>query len=366
VVDAGIRERLTHWLSKVFALNTSAVNWGRGALLLDVVLVPLMVFWSIGYEQYLISAVFGAVFALVCDPGGAYGQRLVRMVLFALTGAGLTALGFGLGGSAWGWLVLVTFAVTLGCGLAVVRGVHVFVAGMLLNIWFIIALGYEFSLHQQTRITSYVWAQTLAWAAGSALWIAVASVAWLLGGRGDATQPVAEIPGDATPRTLSPQIVGFAVIRAVALAGAVALAFGADLSHAVWLPIATVIAMRPSLEQGTLIAAQRVVGALIGAVAAGLLLLIPAHEHGARLLTVDQGLEIVAIVLLMHAAAIRFVNYTHYTAAVAAAVLILVDLTQPSNYSAEGYRVLWTLIGVTIGVVVMLLAQLLAKRRAPA
>ena len=37
----------------------------------------------------------------------------------------------------------------------------------------------------------------------------------------------------------------------------------------------------------------------------------------------------------------------------------------PSNYAAEGYRVLWTLCGVAIGVLVMFLAGLLAKR-APA
>ena len=41
------------------------------------------------------------------------------------------------------------------------------------------------------------------------------------------------------------------------------------------------------------------------------------------------------------------------------------DLPQPSNYAAEGYRVLWTVCGVSIGVLVMLLAGLLAKR-APA
>jgi len=47
-------------------------------------------------------------------------------------------------------------------------------------------------------------------------------------------------------------------------------------------------------------------------------------------------------------------------------VLTLLDLPHPSNYSAEGYRVLWTLCGVAIGVLVMFLAGLLAKRTAKA
>jgi hypothetical protein len=63
----------------------------------------------------------------------------------------------------------------------------------------------------------------------------------------------------------------------------------------------------------------------------------------------------------MHAAAIRFWNYAFYCAAIAAGVLILVDLPQPSNFGAEGDRVLWTLSGAGIGVVVMLLASPLAN-----
>jgi hypothetical protein len=62
--------------------------------------------------------------------------------------------------------VLVAFAVTLAAGLAVTFGVRRFVAALLLNIWFIVALGIAFSLHQQARITSYAWAQVLAWAGG--------------------------------------------------------------------------------------------------------------------------------------------------------------------------------------------------------
>src|SRR5262245_11714187 len=366
MTSAGMRERLTGWLSKVSTHDPSALHWARGVLLLDVMLVPLVFFWAYGHEVYVVSALIGAVFSLVTDPGRAYGQRVIRMILFGLFGAGVTALGFWLGGKAWGWLVLVTFAVTLVCGLAIVAGAHALVAGMMLNIWFIITLGIGFGLHQQSHITSHVCAQVLAWAAGSTLWILVTFIVWLVSGRPDAPQPVAELPGDTTPKKLTGPIVAFALIRALALAGAVAIAFGANLTHGVWLPIATVIAMKPSVEQSTVVATQRVIGALIGAVAAGLLLLIPANEHGVRLLAIDHGLQVVALVLLVHAAAVMFFNYALFMAAITAAVLVLEDLFQPSNYSAEGYRVLWTLCGVAIGVAVMLLPQLLARRKAHA
>ena len=160
-------------------------------------------------------------------------------------------------------------------------------------------------------------------------------------------------------------MVLFALIRAIAIAGASALAFGLNLSHGYWMPIATMIAMKPDLGQSALIAAQRLAGAAIGAAVAALLL-IPANETGLRPLVLEHGLEIVAIVLLMHGVATRFWNYALYCAAIAAGVLILLDAPQPSNFDAVGYRVAWTAAGVGIGVLVMLLARLLAKRTAKA
>lgn len=106
------------------------------------------------------------------------------------------------------------------------------------------------------------------------------------------------------------------------------------------------IAMKPSLEQAALVSAQRLAGALTGAVVAALLLWVPAGEHGLKLFAVHRGLEVVALVLLMHGAGIRFWNCTFHSAAIAAGVLVLVDLPQPSDNAAEGYRVLWTLRGV--------------------
>jgi hypothetical protein len=372
MADASVRQgqpvsrKLLSWLSKVFELNPAGLNWPRAVMILDVMLVPLVVFWAIGYEQYLISALFGALLTALADPGGSYGQRVVRKTEFAAIGAGLTALGFGIGGYAWGWLVLAAFAVTLVSGLAVMFGVRRFVTGLLLNIWFIIVLALAFSFHHQTRITQYTWAQTLAWVGGAAVWISATFIAWLIRGRKDVPQPIAELPGDTSRHKLTRPAVMFAVIRAVVIAGTEALALGLNLSHGYWMPIAAIVAMRPSLEGAALVAVQRLLGAAIGAAAAALLLLIPANEHGLKLLSITFGLEVVAIVLFMHAAGIRFWNYAVYYGAVSAGVLILLDLRQPSNYGAEGYRLLWTLCGVAIGVVVMLLAGLLGKRKGKA
>ena len=111
-----VRQKIADWLSKVFELNPAGLNWPRAVMILDVVLVPLVVFWAIGHEEYLLSAVFGVLFAALADPGGGYWQRAFRIFVFGAIGAGLTALAFGIGGDAWGWLVLATFVVTLASG----------------------------------------------------------------------------------------------------------------------------------------------------------------------------------------------------------------------------------------------------------
>jgi uncharacterized membrane protein YccC len=351
-VQRGIRT----WLSKVFAVNPAGLNWPLGVLYLDVILVPVFVGWAIGYEQYIHSAVFGAIFTLLIDRRGAITQRLARLGIFAVAGAGVAALGYSLGGAAWGWLALVSFGVTLVAGLAAAVGADPSAGALFLNLWFIIALASAIGLHQHTGATSHVWAQVVAWVAGSGLWILVTVVAWLVRGRPGMPQPA-----DTSRGRPGPQLIVFALIRAIAIAGSVALAYGLNLSHGDWLPIATLFAMKPDLQQTTVAAAQRLVGTVTGAVAAGLLLLVPAAEHGPRLDTVDHALQVVAIVFLMHATAVALWNNAVSSAAIAAAILILVDLQQPTNYSAEGDRALWTLVGVAIGTFVTLLTQLLPK-----
>ena len=348
-------------LSRVFELNPRGLNWARGVMFIDVALVPLVVLLAVGEEQYLLSAVFGALFAGVADPGGDYGYRASHIAVFGLMGAAVTALGFWIGPQDWGWVVLAAFVVTLMAGLAVMFGQHRFVAAVLVNRWFVIALVLG-SNQSDAHLTSHTWAQALAWIGGTALWIALTFAAWLIRGRKDRPPPMAELPGDTSAIKLTPPLIMFAVLRALALAGATAIAFGASLSHADWLPIATMVALKPSLDQTTVVAAQRVAGALIGAAAAVLLMLIAAGESGPKLVSIRIALEVLVIIFLLHGAAIRFWNYAFYTAAIAAGALLAIDLPDPSDYSAEADRVLWTLVGVAIAVLVTLLAGLLAKR----
>ncbi len=188
--------KVMSFLSKVFKLNPQGLNWPRAVMFLDVALVPLVVLLVIGKEQYLVSAVFGVLFAGMVDPGGSYGYRASHIVVFGLAGAAMTALGFGIATSAWGWLVLAAFVITVVAGLTVKFGVHRFIAALLLNLWFFVALVLGAN-HHNAHVTSHTWAQVLAWVGGTALWIAVTFIGWSIHGRKDRPQPLAELPGDS-------------------------------------------------------------------------------------------------------------------------------------------------------------------------
>ena len=128
------------FVSQVFALNPQGLNWARGVFFVDVALVPYVVLVAVGEQQYFLSAVFAVLFAGVSDPGGSFGYRALRLAVFGLVGAAVTAVGFGIATSGWGWLVLAVFVVTLVSGLAVKFGLHSSCVAMLLNTWFVVAL----------------------------------------------------------------------------------------------------------------------------------------------------------------------------------------------------------------------------------
>ena len=128
-------------VSKVFQLNRQGFNLRRGVVFAVVLGLLIIVGVLPAERRYFLTAIFGALIVAVSDPGGNYGYRVPRLAVVAGAGALLTALGFGIGGGAWGFVVLAAFVATLLGGLAVTYGLHRFVAAYLLNIWFIIALG---------------------------------------------------------------------------------------------------------------------------------------------------------------------------------------------------------------------------------
>ncbi len=340
-------------LSKVFAADGKKLNVKSGAAVAALLFLLWFAIVQTNQQKYFVPVVFAVLLVAQSDPGGAIGSRIAGMSLFALLGALVTAFGFYVGDEAWGFVVLAVFAVTLACGLAVKLGVHRFAAGLLLNVWFLVVL--SLATHDTGHLKISPWDQALAWSVGAAAWIALMFVVWVVSRGRWRPAPVMDLPGSQSPVHLTRPIVLFALIRSVALAASTAIAFGAGLASADWMPIATIVAMKPSLEQSRLFGEQRLVGAAMGAAAAIPILILVGSKH---------ALEVIIILLAGLGIAIKGVNYAYYAAAIACAALIAADLPQPTNYAAEGRRVLFTLVGVGIGVIVMFVADRLQKHSA--
>lgn len=340
-------------LAKVFELNRAGFNLQRGVGVTVVMLVPLIILALIHQPHYWLGVAFGALFVGLCDPGGHYAYRVTRMAAVAAPGALLTLLGCAIGGGAWGWVVLAIFMVTLLSGLTATFGQHGFVAALLLNIWFVIALSLP-AAYQAAGVPTIAWAQALAWLTGSALAVTSTFVFWLVRGRTARPQPAADmVPGSTARIPLTGRLALFAVIRAIAVSLSGAIAFGLQLPDADWMPVATLAAMKPSLQQSTLVAGQRLVGAALGAAVAALFLVTVSNRI---------ALGVVIVVLAAIAVSIRTVNYALYCAGIAGAVLVAMGVPHPANLGDEGRRILFTFVGVGIAVVVMLLATLLQTR----
>ena len=243
-------------LNDVFALNRKGLNVPRGLEALVVLSLPFIVLIALDEEKYLLSVAFGVVFVAASDPGGELAARLRPVLGTAIAGALLTWFGFAIGDGGWGFVVVATFVVTVLCGLTMAFGIHTFIAAYLINAWFLVAISVPLS-YQSSGVSTTAWSQALAWLIGSALWIALMLIGWLARHRGPVASHFPEIPTDTTPVPLTPPRIFYAVIRAAAVAIAVAIAFGFDLPNADWMPIATLVAMKASLDQSVLVAEQR-------------------------------------------------------------------------------------------------------------
>jgi hypothetical protein len=306
---------------------------------------------ALHWEHYWLSATFGLVFMVVSDSGGDYAHRARDLAVLEVLGALLTALAFALGTGAWGYIALAALLVTLAAGLYLRFGLPVFVVAVFLNIWFIVALSLAAG-YAASSVTTSSSKQALAWLLGTALWLGISFFLRLIRRR-----KLAEATESTKPIALTRPVVLFAVVRALTIAVAVAIPFGLKVPEAFLMPVATIVALKPSLEQSTLMAEQRVIGTLIGAVLAAGLLLTVESKH---------ALAAVIVVFVAAMASVIKVNYALFCAGLGVAVLVALDLPNPTNFSNEGRRVLYTFAGVALAVAVTFLLDRLKKRSAKA
>jgi hypothetical protein len=342
-------------LTKVFELKRGGFSLSKGVELVVIMVLPLIVLEVASAPQYWLTVAFAILFTALSDPGNdvPYAVRARSFACVLLIGALVTTVAFGVGADNWIAVVIVAFVATLLSGFAAAYGKHAALVGYFLMVWFLIALSLP---HDYAAVPwpATAWSQALAWLAGSVLWF---GLTFLLSLRHSGPKPSHEEPAEADAPGWSQGLVAFSVLRALAIALAVAVAWGFTLPHADWMPVAALVVMKPDLGESVLMAEQRVAGAILGALVA------------AALLTLVHDRLVLAVVILLAGAlagAMRYVNYAIYCALVATTVLIGLGSGTPGNLTDNWERVGWTLVGVVIGLGVMLLAASVRKERTPA
>jgi uncharacterized membrane protein YccC len=140
----------------------------------------------------------------------------------------------------------------------------------------------------------------------------------------------------------SSPVLRHAVRLASATAIAVAVARFADVPHGYWIPLTVVMVLRPETAHTYTRCVGRVAGNVIGIVVASAVILL-LHPTGYVAATL-------AVVFLGVAYAVSGFGYLALSAALAAAIVLLVDVGGTTGTAAVGDRLLATLIGGALAI----------------
>jgi hypothetical protein len=339
------------WIASLFTLKRGQLHPLLAIVVAVILVVSLLVLRALGHPELFLSFSFGLLVTGLSDivVRGAYPTRVRWSGAIVLVGAVVTALGFLMGGASWVVVALAVLVTTLLSTLAMAYGKRGAIAGLLLNVWFIVALSASFALENtRTQTSSLAGSRALAWLVGGGLWLVVLGVAWGVRRRAQEQHSAPVTPPQETAAArVSRPLVTFAVLAAVAVGLATAVAWGFVIPNAVWMPVAAIVAMKPSLGASAYAGGQRIAGAILGGILAALLLTVVHNQTALAVVIVLVG----AVGIALHE-----VNYALYYACISTAVLTALGLPHPGNLADNWERVAWTLTGVVIALAVIYVA----------
>jgi hypothetical protein len=319
-------EAASSWIGSLFTFDSKQLNLFEGVINTLIVIAPLLLLGAFGHAELWLSFSFGALYTRLARVAALREApttaRVGWSMAFVLVGTLLTALGYILGGAFWPVVVLAVLISTFLSYLLSAYGQRGAVAGVLLNVWFLVALSVTFGLDKPPADTwPLAGPQALAWLAGGLFWLLVAAV-WRMFLK---PPPQADSPtsGPNAPAVhLSRPLVSFAGLAAVAIALATAVAWSFHIPNADWMPVSAVVAMKPRFDASARAAAQRVAGALLGAILAATLLTV-VHDQSILILLI--------VVLAVFGDTIHDASYAFYCLCISTAVLIAMGLPHPGN-----------------------------------
>ena len=336
-------------IANLFEFKTDKIKWGSGLRVVVILVVALIVLDALGLTQYFTSVTFGAFIVGMCDLlalKASIGYRMQRLGVITLAGALLTALGLVLGVN-WELAVLGTFVITLLLGATLAWSKPAALEGYLLNICFIVALSFHGGAAQALP-------QAMAWLIGGTFYMLLALVRFER-----QHSPAEAVPGIAqwqSPKSLfatyfalfrfTNPLFLFVLLKSLAVTVGTAIGLGFGLPFAYWIPLYTLVVLQPDYEQTLDNFVLRMVGTILGATLAAVLL---GSVHNQYLIAA------IIIVSAFIAIAMHGANMLSYVFFITVFILLLEDISTPGSLTDVWARVLNVFIGALISVVVVFL-----------
>jgi uncharacterized membrane protein YccC len=294
------------------------------------------------------AAALGALFVSFGDTGSAVRRRVqtmgvATMGVATMGGALLFALGRSIG-HVWWLAAPVVFLAALAAGIVVVYGSAAVTVGLILTIAFVSALG-----------TGGGPAAAVASAVGFAIGGLSALLLALAPGVLRRRQRAATTPPQAAARrrrpllapllaalTFSSPTLRFAALRAAGATAAGSIIWLLGVSYPQWAVLPVLLGVRPDRDVSLVTTVRRVVGTILGAVVADLVI-VAVHDLLIRAL--------LAVAVMVLAFTVRNLNDALFIGALTLMTLLLISIPTAGR-SLASRQVLETLVGATIALAV--------------
>jgi uncharacterized membrane protein YccC len=344
-------------IARVFESKRGMLNPAKGVKVIMAMLVVVLI--ALEEPQFTIPVLVGALFTAYNDMNQPDPIRVRVLCTASFVGALTFALGRAISPYSWEIPAPSIFLATLLAGFCGVYGQIVAVVAMLINVIFL--TGLTMSGGPSIALETFV-----GFAVGGLITTFFLLLPWppRRSPREQISEPAASQPAQSISRPLlapfltqfkfRTPIAIFSLVKTLGVTLAAAISWGLSFPYPQWAPTTTIITILPDPRMSFVAILQNVLGTLLGALSATVLILV----LGQTILLVP----IVALALLI-GFMVKDINAGFFLFFMTNCLLLLLSFSEPGQISHIKVRLLETVIGAAIALLVELILIWLAKQQ---
>ncbi len=326
-------------IAEIFRVDWEQVRFKRA---LSGLIAMLLTIAFLGASSDVVMTVtFAMLFTIAAGGDGPMSERWRHMLRFALLGALIGALAFWSVDTAWSVALVLGLATYLGT-LAAAFGPRSARAGLFLTIWTLFAVLVGSTDTEPLSVS-------LSFLVGGVIAIVVTWIRLSLTSEDDADDEGSGVVESSADEEIAGSVIvrlstaartplgWFALVRTVAVVGAVLLGFWWFSSFALWAAITVIIVVKPSTSQTASVAIERTLGTALGAAI--------AIAVAQRLPESDAAVAVAFLISAVAMIAFMNANYTLFAMFLTATLVFSQRLAEADAFEAGWQRVLATALG---------------------